>query len=139
MTEKETDAMIKSLSTFIDRISYKEVKMEDWGVKKLAYPIGKKKTGHYLLFNFSASDRAVSEILEPKLHTDPQVMKHVTVRKDESEDWDIGDIDEEEETIYEKKLADIKLNMPEETPESEQDTPKPHKPVDVFDLIFGTD
>lgn len=136
MTRKETDAMIKSLSTFIDRISYKKVKMEDWGVKKLAYPIGKKKTGHYLLFNFSASEGAVSEILEPKLHADPQVMKHVTVRKDESEDWGIEDIDKEEETAYKVKLATTEVNLPEE-PESEQDTPKPYKPVDVFDLIFG--
>jgi len=54
---------------------------EDWGLKKLAYPIQKKTTGFYHLFEFEAEGNLVSE-LEVKYKRDERVIRFLTVSLD---------------------------------------------------------
>jgi len=54
---------------------------EDWGLKKLAYPIQKKTTGFYHLIEFEAEGNTVSE-LEVNYKRDERVIRFLTVSLD---------------------------------------------------------
>ncbi|GIV38644.1 MAG: 30S ribosomal protein S6 [Thermonema sp.] len=54
---------------------------ENWGLRKLAYPIQKKKTGFYQLFEFKAGPEIVN-ILETEYRRDERVMRYLTVKLD---------------------------------------------------------
>jgi small subunit ribosomal protein S6 len=54
---------------------------ENWGLKKLAYPIQKKTTGFYYLIEFAAPGELVSG-LEVEYKRDERVMRFLTVKMD---------------------------------------------------------
>lgn len=54
---------------------------EHWGLKKLAYPIMKKTTGFYHLFEFESDGTAIRE-LETAFKRDERVLRYLTVRLD---------------------------------------------------------
>lgn len=57
------------------------VNVENWGLKKLAYPIQKKSTGFYQLIEFKA-EPAVIEKLELNFRRDERVLRFLTFRQD---------------------------------------------------------
>ncbi len=57
------------------------VNEENWGMKKLAYPIEKKSTGFYQLIEFNA-EPATIETLEVNFRRDERVMRFLTVKLD---------------------------------------------------------
>ncbi len=54
---------------------------EDWGLKKLAYPIQKKTTGFYNLIEFEAAGNLIAD-LEVAYKRDERVMRFLTFRMD---------------------------------------------------------
>ncbi|MDA3865666.1 MAG: 30S ribosomal protein S6 [Salinivirgaceae bacterium] len=54
---------------------------EDWGLRKLAYPIQKKSTGFYHLFEFKADPEFISK-LEIEFRRDERVMRFLTMSLD---------------------------------------------------------
>jgi small subunit ribosomal protein S6 len=54
---------------------------EQWGLKKLAYPINKKSTGFYNLIEFTA-DPTVIDSLETEYRRDESVMRFLTIALD---------------------------------------------------------
>ena len=54
---------------------------ENWGLKKLAYPIQKKSTGFYHLYQYVA-DGALIEKLEIEFKRDEKVVRFLTVSLD---------------------------------------------------------
>lgn len=54
---------------------------ENWGAKKLAYPIQKKGTGYYVLLEFDAIGELIAK-LETAYHRDENVMRFLTFRLD---------------------------------------------------------
>ncbi len=54
---------------------------EDWGLKKLAYPIQKKSTGFYHLIEFTA-DGPMVEKLEIEYKRDERIIRFLTVKQD---------------------------------------------------------
>ena len=55
---------------------------ESWGLRKLAYQIQKKSTGHYHLFEFTAPNGNVVGDLEVAFKRDERVLRFMTVRLD---------------------------------------------------------
>ena len=53
----------------------------NWGMKKLAYPIQKKKSGFYFLIEYKADAQLVSK-LEVEFTRDERVMRFLTVALD---------------------------------------------------------
>jgi small subunit ribosomal protein S6 len=51
---------------------------ENWGLKKLAFPINKKSTGFYHLFEYKAAETVPSK-LEIEFRRDERVMRFLTV------------------------------------------------------------
>ncbi|MCX2745766.1 30S ribosomal protein S6 [Mangrovivirga sp. M17] len=54
---------------------------EDWGLRKLAYPIQHKSTGFYHLFEFKAEPSLI-DTLETEYRRDEAVMRFLTVSLD---------------------------------------------------------
>lgn len=57
-------------------------KNEDMGRRSLAYPIGRKTEGHYILFEIEGSGSEIAE-LERRMRVNDQVLRYMTVRVDE--------------------------------------------------------
>ncbi len=57
------------------------VNEENWGLRKLAYPIQKKSTGFYTLVEFDAEPAAVKK-LETNYRRDERVLRFLTFRLD---------------------------------------------------------
>ena len=52
---------------------------ENWGLKKLAYPIEKKTTGFYVLIEFNAAPETIMT-LETQFRRDEKVLRFLTVK-----------------------------------------------------------
>jgi small subunit ribosomal protein S6 len=49
-SKEEEDELLKRIATNMEKASASVAKTDDWGVRKLAYPIKKKDRGHYFFF-----------------------------------------------------------------------------------------
>ena len=86
-----SDTQIKeTVQKFNDYLVSKGAEMiskEDWGLKKLAYPIQKKKSGFYHLLDYKVAGEAISSF-ELEFRRDDSVMRYLTVRLDKhAEAW----------------------------------------------------
>jgi len=85
LTPVLSDAQMKETVTkFRDTILANEgeiVYEEDWGLKKLAYPIQKKTTGFYHLIGFKANPDFIAR-LELQFRRDERVIRYLTFAMD---------------------------------------------------------
>ena len=59
----------------------KVIHSDDWGLRKLAYPIQKKTTGFYHLFQFEGEGKVIAE-LELAFKRDERLLRYMTVSLD---------------------------------------------------------
>lgn len=90
-------------------------KHEELGKKKLAYPIQKTRTGHYVLVDFSAPSDQINEI-EHKIRTSQNIIRHLVVNMDQAL------IQLEKDQALQAKLKSLKLK-----PEIREEAPIPTK------------
>ena len=79
------DASKESVVTMVKGVIEKDgevIETKDMGVKKLAYPIEGKKTGHYYLITFKGSTALPAEI-DRRLWISESVMRRMIVNTDE--------------------------------------------------------
>jgi len=79
-----SDAQIKEVVTKFSGLISAAAELihdEDWGLKKLAYPIQKKSTGFYHLFEFK-SDPSFIEKLEIEFRRDERIIRFLTFKLD---------------------------------------------------------
>jgi len=81
-TDEQIDPLIEQLKDIIAQTGGTLDKTEKWGVRRLAYRIGKLNEGYYILLQFSAGATAVKEI-QRRLRVNDLVVKFLTVRIDE--------------------------------------------------------
>jgi len=78
------DQMKEAVEKFKDVLAQNDAKLvneEIWGLRKLAYPIQKKSTGFYVLFEFEAEPTIVKR-LETAYRRDERVIRFLTFRLD---------------------------------------------------------
>ena len=83
----DTDAeKIEKLNDAVGKLVEKEggtvVRMDDVGIRNLAYPIQKKHEGHYVLFEIDGTGQEILE-LERRMRVNDLIMRFITVRVDE--------------------------------------------------------
>ncbi|MDR0864686.1 MAG: 30S ribosomal protein S6, partial [Candidatus Symbiothrix sp.] len=59
------------------------VNEENWGLRKLAYPIQKKSTGFYTLLEFTAEPTTIAK-LETQFRRDERILRFLTFRQDKN-------------------------------------------------------
>ena len=57
-------------------------KVDEWGLRKLAYPINDLNEGYYVLINFKGLPETVAEV-ERRTKIFDSIMRHMIVREDE--------------------------------------------------------
>jgi small subunit ribosomal protein S6 len=83
--EEETfRAEVERVKGFIDRFGGTIEKIDDWGKRKLAYPITKLTEGMYSFITYS-SEGATPKEVEARLRLQENVLRFLTIRKDETE------------------------------------------------------
>jgi small subunit ribosomal protein S6 len=81
-TDEQIDPLVEQLKEIIVKTGGTLDKTEKWGVRRLAYRIGKLSEGYYILLQFSAGAEAVKEI-QRRLRVNDLVVKFLTGRIDE--------------------------------------------------------
>ncbi len=81
LSEAQFKEAVTKFSNLITENGGEMINDEDWGLKKLAYPIQKKSTGFYHLFEFKA-DPSFIEKLELEYRRDERVIRFLTFRLD---------------------------------------------------------
>ena len=81
LTEEAHTAIVEKFKALIEK-NGKVESVEDWGVKKLAYPIDFISEGHYVLINFEAPVTFPAE-LERKYGITDGILRSIVVNKEE--------------------------------------------------------
>lgn len=81
LSEDQIKETVKKYEDLLVSRGAKMVSKEDWGLKKLAYPIQNKKSGFYHLFEYTVAGEAIAE-LELEFRRDERFMRYLTVKLD---------------------------------------------------------
>jgi small subunit ribosomal protein S6 len=80
--EEEVDAYVAQVKDLIVNGKGAVDKVDNWGVRKLAYKVSKYAEGRYVLVQFTSSPELVKEV-ERRMRVTDLVIKFITVRIDE--------------------------------------------------------
>ena len=78
------DQMKETVKKYEDQLTNNGAEIvheENWGMRKLAYPIQKKSTGFYQLIEDKAEGNVIADV-ETELKRDERVMRFLTVKLD---------------------------------------------------------
>lgn len=81
LSDTQIKETVKRFEDFLLSKGAKMISKEDWGLKKLAYPIQHKKSGFYHLFEFTAPGDAIAPF-ELEFRRDERIMRYLTVKLD---------------------------------------------------------
>jgi small subunit ribosomal protein S6 len=82
LSEDQAKEAAKKFKKTITDLGGKVVHEENWGLRKLAYPIQKKTTGFYHLMEFSGSGEDIIKTLEVAYKRDERILRFLTVSLD---------------------------------------------------------
>jgi small subunit ribosomal protein S6 len=111
-TSEKIDQIANRVTETIDKLDGKLLKAENWGKKRLAYPVKKQKQGFYIYLKFLGYSDMVFE-LERNLRMMEPVIKHLTIKIEE-------DVNPESKIVTESDISFIP--RVEEEPEEQSDT-----------------
>ena len=77
--------IVDNLSNVIKNQGGEVVRVDNWGLKNLAYSIKKNRKGHYVLLNISAPATAISEF-ERVMRINEDIIRYMTVKVDSFSD-----------------------------------------------------
>ncbi len=97
--EAETVEKIRvRLAKSLETVGGAELKLVDWGKRKLAYEVAKHKKGNYWYYGYLAAPAFVKE-LERQLRLSPDVIRYQTVRLSELAKLESFNIEEETKRV----------------------------------------
>lgn len=82
LSDDQAKEAAKKFKKVITDLGGKVTNEENWGLKKLAYPIQKKTTGFYHLFEFTSDSQEIVSLLEVAYKRDERVLRFLTVALD---------------------------------------------------------
>jgi small subunit ribosomal protein S6 len=82
LSDEQAKETAKKFKKQLVDLGAKVVNEEFWGLKKLAYPIQKKSTGFYHLFEYTTDNITLVNDLEVAFKRDERVMRYLTVSLD---------------------------------------------------------
>ena len=87
ISSQQVETLTETASAFITDGGGNVAKVEQWGLRNLAYKIKKNRKGHYVLLNIDAPADAMKE-MERNLRLNEDVLRHMTIKVDELEEGD---------------------------------------------------
>ncbi len=80
ISKEERDAQVEKILERIERINGKVLKVDRWGMRKLAYPIKKLSEGDYVLIYFSGEEGDFANQLNSYFRVTPDILRYMTIR-----------------------------------------------------------
>lgn len=81
LSEAQMKEAVQKFSEIISGNGGEIISSDDWGLRKLAYPIQKKSTGFYHLFEFKAEGSLIEKI-ETEYRRDERIIRFLTFKMD---------------------------------------------------------
>jgi small subunit ribosomal protein S6 len=81
LSEDQMKETVEKFRNILQKNQAEVVHEENWGLRKLAYPIDKKSTGFYHLIEFKSDGSAIDN-LEVEFKRDERVIRFLTVKMD---------------------------------------------------------
>jgi len=81
LSEEQAMDVVKKFKDFLGEHDAKITHEENWGMRKLAYPIQKKSTGFYFLCEFEANPETILPF-ETEFRRDERVIRFLTTKMD---------------------------------------------------------
>lgn len=78
LDESQVEEKLARLKRAIDGGEDRAVSVTHWGKRKLAYPIGRKEQGLYVILRYETEPESLTE-LERLARIDEQVLRHLTI------------------------------------------------------------
>ncbi|MET0239294.1 MAG: 30S ribosomal protein S6 [Sphingobium sp.] len=79
LAQAQVDALAENATQIIESQSGKVTKVENWGLRSLAYKIAKNRKAHYVMLNIDAPAGVVAE-LERQTQINEDIIRYMTVR-----------------------------------------------------------
>jgi small subunit ribosomal protein S6 len=80
--EPEVDGLTAQVQGFVEKEGGQVQRVEKWGKKRLAYPVGKFREGYYVLVVAEGGSAMVKEV-ERRVRVTDGIFRYLTVRVDE--------------------------------------------------------
>jgi len=81
LSDVQMKEAVEKFKTILTNEGAKIANEENWGLRKLAYPIQKKSTGFYAMLEFEADPSVIAK-LEIQFRRDERVIRFLTFRQD---------------------------------------------------------
>ena len=81
LSEDQAKDTVEKFVKVLTQLKANVINVEQWGLKKMAYPIQKKSTGFYNLIEFAAAPETIGT-LETEYRRDESVMRFLTISLD---------------------------------------------------------
>lgn len=85
VSNSQVEQLVENLRGILESGGGKVGKVENWGLKTLAYRMDKNRKAHYTLMNIDAPSAAVHE-MERQMRFNEDILRFMTIRVDEHED-----------------------------------------------------
>lgn len=82
LEEQTRKDLVVSLTEILNNKGSQEVKVNEWGIRDLAYEIADFKKGYYVVLDFVAPIEAVTE-LDRVMKIKEDVIRHIIIARDE--------------------------------------------------------
>ena len=118
--EKQTE-IVERLKGYVEQMKGTLETLELWEKRKLAYEIRKFREAFYYIIRFEGDGKVVDE-LERRLRVIDEVLRFLTVRRDEAEN-----LAEKRKTYYQKRREALEKRKRRSAPAQERADSAPHR------------
>ena len=81
----QVSGIVEDLTNVLKKEGGEVVRVDNWGLKNLAYRIKKNRKGHYVLLNISAPATAIAEF-ERVMRVNEDIIRYMTVKVEDFSD-----------------------------------------------------
>lgn len=92
----QVNSIVEDLSNVVKKEGGEVVRVDNWGLKNLAYRIKKNRKGHYVLMNITAPANTIAEF-ERVMRFNEDIIRYMTVKVDEFSEVSSSEKDASEE------------------------------------------
>ena len=78
LSEDQAKDTVEKFKKVLTKAKGEVINVEQWGLKKMAYPIQNKSTGFYNLIEFTTENTGIINTLETEFRRDESVMRFLT-------------------------------------------------------------
>lgn len=123
LEDNQIESVINRVKEFITTNGGQIRDFENWGRKRLAYPVEKSKIGYYAIFRFDAPGSIVSK-LERFYNLDEHILRYLTIKLSKEALEQIEKNKTQSVSIKEDSIPEPEVNLQVEEEEEIEDNDK---------------